>query len=107
MSRIKKVIKDLGLGKGSIFIDIGAGIGEELDQCIKDGIYVHSFEPNPHIYEVLQEKYGDSELCTINNSAAWSCNETRYLYAKKNFKDLNGGSSLYYRKTNINELPNH
>ena len=45
------------LRKGDIFIDCGANTGQEIDIVFKTGATVHAFEPNPHAFAILREKY--------------------------------------------------
>lgn len=96
-----KIIDELKLNSKSLFIDLGAGAGEEISVCLEKGVPIHSFEPNPVLYINLRDYYGpDNSKFVLHNLAAWNENSSRRLYAKGSFND-NGGCTLYKTKANV------
>lgn len=100
---IKEIIISLGLGSESLFLDLGAGSGEEIAECLENGICVHSFEPNPFLFKRLKNLYNETPNLTLHHAAAWNKNGNRKLFAKNSFNEINGGCTLFGTKTNVSK----
>lgn len=100
-TQILKLIKDCSLEKGDIFIDLGSHLGEELEELVKVGVRVHSFEPHPKLSEILRQRYGDNPLVVLNEAAATAGGSDGFetLYYKDHIDDIeDGGSTLSHDK---------
>ena len=49
------------LAATDITIDCGANVGEVTQHLAESGATVHAFEPNPHAFAVLKERFADAE----------------------------------------------
>jgi len=103
MSDISKLINKGMIKDGSVFFDLGANMGQEIQGILDSGIDVeiHSFEPHPIFTRMLIDKFGNHPRITINSSAAWIVDEDRDFYFKKSKENLNGGATLISTKGNI------
>ena len=92
--QIQKLIKECDLKEGDVFIDLGSHHGQEIEELIKIGVEVHSFEPHPNISKILREKYGDNPLVILNEAAAWPGPAgKKLLYFEKSVNDIEDGGS--------------
>ena len=102
----RKVIEDLvsrcDLKSGEVFIDLGANLGQELEVLAPMGVEVHSFEPHPELFKVIEKTYGSYSNVSLHQAAAWVCNDYRCLFFKNSKQQVNGGATLVGEKTNIN-----
>lgn len=93
------------LRKGDIFIDCGANTGQEIDIVFKTGVTVHAFEPNPHAFAVLLQKYAQYPQIHLYNQAVHDhSGETRlYLHIQSDEDEIkwSTGSSLLDFKGNV------
>lgn len=55
----KKELKKIKLRKTDIAIDCGANVGKVTKQFARSKATVYAFEPNPHAFKILQEKFKD------------------------------------------------
>ena len=60
-----------------IFLDIGAHIGYYSVICaaINKSVEIHSFEPHPESFKVLERNLGDNKQCHLHNIAIFDQNE--------------------------------
>ena len=100
---MRKVIEETLITKGSHVLDLGAGKGEEIIDCVKNNIFVDAFEPHPLIFKILQKKFNNIPTVTLHNQAAWTENGTGRLYAKNSRKEKNGGATLIRYKNNVSK----
>jgi FkbM family methyltransferase len=99
---MKEIIKEIGITQSSVVIDIGANTGQEIEQLLPTKCEIHSFEPHPLIYNILDEKYNSTPNLFLNNCAAWKSNGQMTLFYKNSKTNVNGGASLISSKENIN-----
>ncbi len=105
----KRKNKDLSLVKfasGDIAIDCGANIGDITEQFLKMGAFVFAFEPNPHAFSVLQERFALNSQVKCINKGVYHKNDTMKLFLHENTEDdhigLSVSSSLFIDKNNVN-----
>lgn len=84
---------------GDCVVDLGANVGFftvlAADKVGASGI-VHSFEPNPENFSILQSNTWNLTNVRTYNLAAWSCCETRSLYLPGD----PGGCTLLWENSN-------
>lgn len=49
------------LRKGDICIDCGANRGDVTQKMVERGATVYAFEPNPHVFEILEKRFAGQE----------------------------------------------
>lgn len=79
----KSVVEMCNLKEGDVFIDIGANLGQEIEFFGNMGIKMYSYEPHPHIYEFLTEKFDHLENVFLSNKAVSNKNEKTTLFHKE------------------------
>lgn len=95
----------------NIFLDCGSNIGqgfEYFSQKYSEGFEYILFEPNPHCYKILKNKYSDRKDITLYNKAVYTKEDIFEFY----FDDpLSQGGSLisdhnsnYYDSTLIDKV---
>jgi len=103
--QIQKLIKECDLKEGDVFIDLGSHHGQEIEELIKIGVEVHSFEPHPNIAKILRQKYGDNPLVTLHEAAAWpGPSGKQLLFVEKNLNDVEDGGSTMSLVKYVNTL---
>ena len=55
----RKKLFSIKLEKADIAIDCGANVGNITQHLCKSGATVYSFEPNPHAFKVLQDRFSN------------------------------------------------
>jgi FkbM family methyltransferase len=85
------LLANLSLGRGDIFLDVGANIGWYsllLARHQPAGVVVHGFEPDPETFALLE---GNLRLNQLTGARAWRCalsdspgSKTLYRYSDKN-----------------------
>ena len=102
---IRKVVGNLN--KNEICIDCGANIGLITELFASYGCYVHSFEPNPYVYEILEEKYSSNKMISLYKSAVGIKDGDCKLYMHKNSSKnpikYSEATSLMSEKNNISQ----
>ena len=88
-----------------IGIDCGANVGNITDRLLKECDEVHAFEPNPHAFKILNQKFLFNPRVTCYNKAVLDRNDIVKLYFHEN-SDKNEvlwstGSSLLNFKGNV------
>jgi len=76
-----------GIKSGDICIDCGANVGTITELMSKHGAIVHSFEPNPHAFNVLKEKFKDNNNIYLYNKGVWDRNTKTKLYFHEHSDD--------------------
>jgi len=66
--------------KGDVVIDCGAYVGDVAEKFSVGGATVYAFEPNPHAFRVLKERFKDKPNVVCLNKAVWDRNTTTKLY---------------------------
>jgi len=59
--RARREFFSIKLKKTDIAIDCGANVGKVTKHLAKSGATVYAFEPNPHAYKVLQDKFSNMQ----------------------------------------------
>jgi len=94
-----------GIKTGDICIDCGANVGTITELMLKNGAIVHSFEPNPHAFNVLKEKFKDNKNIFLYNKGVWDRNTKTKLYFHEHSDDdevmWSTGSSILEYKGNV------
>jgi len=99
---IEDVYVECGLNNDSLFIDLGANTGQQVKYLTEKRVgTIIAFEPHPIIYSELVANCPPSESLQCYQMAAWIRDEKRNLFFKNSPRQINGGSSLIYEKTNI------
>ena len=83
----QRILKKLNITSETVFIDIGAHRGEEINFLQNFGCEVHSFECNPYHYENLVKIYGKNSNIIFNNFIVTNSDgELKKCYYKKTSK---------------------
>ena len=53
----KKALYKMRLRRGDVAIDCGANVGKVTDRLARHGATVYAFEPNPHAFKTLQNRF--------------------------------------------------
>ena len=56
--RLAALLRRYDIGAGDIVLDCGANVGNVTDVLLASGATVYAFEPNPHVFPVLQGRFG-------------------------------------------------
>jgi FkbM family methyltransferase len=84
------------LRPGMALFDVGANLGEWTAQAlrIQQSLRIYAFEPVPHIFDALQQRFeGDERLVSINMALADRAGRTE-IYIDH---DFSGSNSLFQR----------
>ena len=68
------------LGPGAIAIDCGANVGDITQMMARTGASVHAFEPNPHAFAVLKQRFEDNPQVYCHNKGVWNKEDTLRLF---------------------------
>lgn len=99
---ISQVIRDIK--KGTVFLDIGAHTGEELEHLAPLGAEVYAFEPNTEIYDkYLVPKYGDMPNVYLYNAACWNRDGMIKLYMHDSKPEKHVACSVIKEKVNVSK----
>ncbi len=90
-NQVLKVIDEMNLGEGSIFIDIGAQHGQEIFHLAKRNIITISFECHPGHMRSLQKNFGSYKNVFLYHAAICTKNEEVEVF----FKNGNWGDSTW------------
>ncbi len=103
--RALKKLFAIKLNRTDIAIDCGANVGDITEHLSKSGATVYAFEPNPHAYMVLQDRFSNKGNVHCFQKAVSDKNDTMKLYLHENSdKDevyWSTGSSLLVFKGNV------
>ena len=95
------------LGHGSVFVDVGANVGEISRAAHAKGAVVHCIEPNPWAMHSLQRAFSKEDRTYIYDFAASKSDGTAHLFLHKEHEDnptrFSSGSSLVGSKPNVSE----
>lgn len=104
----KKTIRKLArlcLKQGDVAIDCGANVGDITEILSRRGATVHAFEPNPHAFAALKERFADRPNVVCHHEAVWIEEGTLRLYYHHNAPSdpifWSTGSSLIEAKSNV------
>lgn len=101
----RKKLFSIKLKKSDIAIDCGANVGEITQYMAKFGTTVYAFEPNPHAFKILQDRFSSEEHVHCIQKGVSDKNSTMRLYLHENSdKDevhWSTGSSLLNFKGNV------
>ena len=90
-----------------IAIDCGANVGNITKQMAERGAVVYAFEPNPHAFKVLEEKFKNDHNVHCVNKGALDRNTKMPLYMHENSDQdevyWSQGTSLLDFKGNVNK----
>ena len=108
MQRLRYQRSPLGrisLYPGDIAIDCGANVGHVTDLLAASGATVYAFEPNPHAFQILKERFANKPNVHCINKGVFDQDDVVRLYMHRNaYLDQvkwSGGSSLLPYKSNI------
>lgn len=94
------------LEPGDIAVDCGANVGEITALMARNGSEVHCFEPNPHAFKVLSERFSDTPGVTCHQQAVLDADgEVRLFFHENSDEDevyWSTGSSTLECKGNVN-----
>lgn len=95
------------LRPGDYVIDCGANIGEISERLSKSGATIYAFEPNPHAFAALQNRFVGQKNMHLYQQAIWIENSKMPLYlhsqANKDQVHYSVSSSLYASKDNVDK----
>ncbi len=106
---LPKNIRDIvgALKKDQICIDCGANVGIITELFASYGCIVHSFEPNPFVFEILKKKFSNNSKINLYNSAVGIKEDNCKIYLHKNNSDdpikYSEATSLISKKNNVSE----
>ena len=102
----REVVRITDIKKGDVFLDLGANVGQEIEFFGALGVNMHSYEPHPFNFGILEEKYKHTKNVELYNKAVWVDNCQRMLYFKypASTQKIDEGATLIFGKTsNCNE----
>lgn len=94
------------VGPGDIVVDLGANVGLFSTYFAQRGATVHSFEPDPSAYEVLEKHAREFDNIVLHQQAVYDHDGQMTLYRHKEFgKDQNyaQSSTLVAEKRNVDQ----
>ena len=95
------------LKEGDIAIDCGANVGNVTEKMAEKGAVVYAFEPNPHAFKILQDKFNDHPNVHCYNQGVWDKESEMPLYLHEHSDEdevkWSTGSSLVSSKTNVRQ----
>jgi len=100
---------ELEVNSGDYVIDCGANIGEVTTFFHSHGAYVLAFEPNKYAYDILQEKYKNSNRvkCIPKGVAGKKSSGIKKMFlhehAERDQVTYSTGSSILEDKENVNK----
>tara|TARA_B100002019_G_C21113138_1_gene519461 strand:+ start:27 stop:692 length:666 start_codon:yes stop_codon:yes gene_type:complete len=102
---IRKVIGSLK--KDNICVDCGANIGQITELFSSYGCIVHSFEPNPFVFQILKERFSSIKIINLHNSAVGIKNGESKIYLHKKYEEnpliYSEATSLISKKNNVSK----
>lgn len=98
---IHKIFELCNLNESSVFVDLGANIGQQVEVLKERNINTYAFEPHPFIFKKLEEVASGHQNIKLYQKAAWINDQEAHLFYKRNPQAVNGGASLIWEKTNI------
>jgi FkbM family methyltransferase len=102
------------LREGDIAIDCGANVGEVTEHLCRSGATVYSFEPNPHAFKYLKERFSSNRNVHCIQKGVFNRNGTMKLYSHRlsdqdELQWSTGSSMLDYKgnvlKDKYHEIP--
>lgn len=95
----------VAVGPGDIIVDCGANVGQEVSEFVETGAMIYAFEPNPHAFAVLKEKFGQYPNVVCFPFAVLDHEDTVRLYmhewAEQDEVKWSVGSSVVESKGNV------
>jgi FkbM family methyltransferase len=89
----------------SVCIDCGANVGNVTLQMSNKGAEVYAFEPNPHAFKILSERFNNNKKVHCINKGVWDRNGKMKLFFHENSSEdeikWSTGSSILEFKKNI------
>ena len=93
------------LGPRSVFVDVGANVGEISKAARARGEVVHCIEPNPWAMQALRRAVAQDERTFLYDFAASKSDGTEHLFFHEEHEDdpvpFSSGSSLVGSKPNV------
>lgn len=77
-----RYFKEKKLKKKIIIFDVGSFDGRSIDEFLSknNNIVIHAFEPNPHLFLKLSEKYKNNNKIILNKIALSNINKLKSFY---------------------------
>lgn len=98
-------LSSIKLESGDVAIDCGANIGMVTKRMAKRGVEVYAFEPNPHAFEVLKNRFKNNSSVTCINKGVHNKKGNFKLFMHENAEDnpvlWSVGSSMIEDKGNV------
>jgi FkbM family methyltransferase len=79
-ARAFKYRKALHLNPGEVAIDLGANVGKMAKRMTGEGVTVYAYEPDPHAFKVLSERFKNNPSVICINKAVSDHNGMAKLY---------------------------
>jgi len=93
------------LGKGSVFVDVGANVGEISKAAHAKGAIVYCIEPNPWAMQALRRALSEDDRTHVYDFAASTSDGSAHLFLHEQHEDdprlFSSGSSLFGSKPNV------
>lgn len=104
-ARCRRVLREMQPGPGDIALDCGANVGDMAVVLARRGATVHAFEPNPHAFAVLRQRFAGNPNVHCHQAAVGVKAGRQALYLHENsLQDevyWSNGSSLLAEKPNV------
>ena len=95
------------LKKGDVAVDCGANVGRFTEIMARNGATVYAFEPNPHAFRILDQRFSERANVQCVNKAVFTSDTVLPLYLHVNeARDQvywSTGSSLLECKPNVSK----
>jgi len=92
--RLHQVRTEFVVSPGDTIVDCGANVGQVTSQFARTGAAIHAFEPNPHCYQILRERFKHVHNVTIHHNGAMDRACVLRLRVLKQSSDLNWDTSV-------------
>lgn len=96
--REKRRLKGIQFQPGDVAIDIGANDGGTTALLRERGAIVHAFEPQPTVFDQLQQRFAGDPGVICYKAAAWTQGGSIKLYCHES---LTEAASVYKGKRNV------
>ncbi|MGD8415259.1 MAG: FkbM family methyltransferase [Candidatus Latescibacterota bacterium] len=103
--RALRAFLSVDLRERDVAIDCGANVGNITEELCRHGATVYAFEPNPHAYRRLKERFSEIENVHCIPKGVYDRNDTVKLYLHENSGQdelhWSTGSSMLDVKNNV------
>jgi FkbM family methyltransferase len=103
--RARREFLAIALADTDVAIDCGANVGDVTEHLGRSGATVYAFEPNPHAFKVLEERFAGQQNVHCLQQGVLDRNDIRRLYFHESSDEdelhWSTGSSLLDYKGNV------